>query len=171
MLRTSSPCPLEVLRISTVVDLRFWSTCFVSFGSTKNFYCCRCRRCPPVLLPLEVLRISTVVDIRLQEEKQNPLEVLRISTVVDLGPLRWPRYTFGSTKNFYCCRFVPVFDDRMPLEVLRISTVVDWTCPLVTVPPLEVLRISTVVDTGNKEFTFSPFGSTKNFYCCRLPLF
>ena len=96
--------PLEVLRISTVVDLSTPTTSRVSFGSAKNFYCCRliakvdgrrafgsaknfyCCRCLKrnnVSAPLEVLRISTVVDFRLRLFPLTPLEVLRISTVVD----------------------------------------------------------------------------------------
>ena len=55
-------CPLEVLRISTVVD-------FLVLAVNRS--------------PLEVLRISTVVDIGAITTGVMPLEVLRISTVVD----------------------------------------------------------------------------------------
>ena len=55
--------PLEVLRISTVVDR---AEIYLGWG------------------PLEVLRISTVVDAEQSRSKSFPLEVLRISTVVDL---------------------------------------------------------------------------------------
>ena len=54
--------PLEVLRISTVVDL-----------NPRTVQHC----------PLEVLRISTVVDCSEKTVTIVPLEVLRISTVVD----------------------------------------------------------------------------------------
>ena len=54
--------PLEVLRISTVVDIDLINSFF---------------------FPLEVLRISTVVDTRGFLPALSPLEVLRISTVVD----------------------------------------------------------------------------------------
>ena len=54
--------------------------------------------------------------------------------------------TFGSAKNFYCCRYAPGFQDARPLEVLRISTVVDLWNRSPVPRPLEVLRISTVVD-------------------------
>ena len=59
----------------------------------------------------------------------------------------------------------------MPLEVLRISTVVDFERVYLAVPPLEVLRISTVVDDMIIDTWSESFGSAKNFYCCRLPLF
>ena len=75
-----------------------------SFGSAKNFYCCRSSASVPLPSPLEVLRISTVVDITLRWNELEPLEVLRISTVVD-SPCLFLRWA--------------------PLEVLRISTVVD----------------------------------------------
>ena len=54
--------PLEVLRISTVVDQYHKK---------------------PMFSPLEVLRISTVVDRNFSIVYLHPLEVLRISTVVD----------------------------------------------------------------------------------------
>ena len=54
--------PLEVLRISTVVDHPSASI---------------------LSPPLEVLRISTVVDAEQARRVRWPLEVLRISTVVD----------------------------------------------------------------------------------------
>ena len=97
----------------------------ITFGSAKNFYCCRSWSASEITLPLEVLRISTVVDIVDVCRSIPPLEVLRISTVVDL---------LNSRKQ------------RTPLEVLRISTVVDTITSLWNLPPLEVLRISTVVD-------------------------
>ena len=69
---SANPCPpLEVLRISTVVDL-------MKRLSYQN--------------PLEVLRISTVVDFNAWNVGgiPGPLEVLRISTVVDvLGGAFW----------------------------------------------------------------------------------
>ena len=55
-------------------------------------------------------------------------------------------FSFGSAKNFYCCRYLVHAVCAPPLEVLRISTVVDRTCPDGLSVPLEVLRISTVVD-------------------------
>ena len=76
-----------------------------TFGSAKNFYCCRSGVYHRVrLIPLEVLRISTVVDTPPLCLIGHPLEVLRISTVVDRSS----------------CYFT-----SEPLEVLRISTVVD----------------------------------------------
>ena len=54
-----------------------------SFGSAKNFYCCRSVAVRKRAAPLEVLRISTVVDLRVFSISSSPLEVLRISTVVD----------------------------------------------------------------------------------------
>ena len=54
--------------------------------------------------------------------------------------------SFGSAKNFYCCRSVAVELEKYPLEVLRISTVVDY---------------------GHKVENALAFGSAKNFYCCR----
>ena len=54
--------------------------------------------------------------------------------------------TFGSTKNFYCCRYLAELEADSPLEVLRISTVVDISALTSFAFPLEVLRISTVVD-------------------------
>ena len=75
--------PLEVLRISTVVDYLAESPLSEPFGSTKNFYCCRLYCARDADLPLEVLRISTVVDLRMRLHAIQPLEVLRISTVVD----------------------------------------------------------------------------------------
>ena len=72
-----------MLRISTVVD------CII-----------RGSRLPP----LEVLRISTVVDRQRRLYKPSPLEVLRISTVVDRRMKELPWSSFGSAKNFYCCR-------------------------------------------------------------------
>ena len=106
--------PLEVLRISTVVDTYITDGTFTAFGSAKNFYCCRCH-------------------------------------------LRRPAgCTFGSAKNFYCCRYRRIFLRWPPLEVLRISTVVD-TPPLCLIGhPLEVLRISTVVDRSSCYFTSEP---------------
>ena len=75
---------MEVLRISTVVDEPSGNRWRESFGSAKNFYCCRsCRPTIPCHKPLEVLRISTVVDELLEKAEALPLEVLRISTVVD----------------------------------------------------------------------------------------
>ena len=74
---------------------------------------------------------------------------------------------FGSTKNFYCCRYFSVGDKYSLLEVLRISTVVDSA---IAPPPyhlLEVLRISTVVDSTALGSPGTAFGSTKNFYSCR----
>ena len=79
------------------------------------------------------------------------LEVLRISTVVDNVRADAPMKTFGSTKNFYCCRYPVPFPLLSLLEVLRISTVVDFMPLMFTIPLLEVLRISTVVDL---YFTF-----------------
>ena len=114
------------------------------------------------------------------------LEVLRISTVVDTLSVR-SRRAFGSTKNFYCCRWLGLKICCSALEVLRISTVVDpkyifilsfvfgstknfYCCRCnyhsVDSISLEVLRISTVVDILRVATSF-PFGSTKNFYCCR----
>ena len=55
-------------------------------------------------MPLEVLRISTVVDLTKLNDMKSPLEVLRISTVVDRKYMFETFGTFGSTKNFYCCR-------------------------------------------------------------------
>ena len=52
---------------------------------------------------LEVLRISTVVDKSACSAMRTILEVLRISTVVDQF-CNSLFNTFGSTKNFYCCR-------------------------------------------------------------------
>ena len=76
--------------------------------------------------PLEVLRISTVVDRSNRKTWTRPLEVLRISTVVDPPTVAFAFDTFGSTKNFYCCRFYDGIEwVNKPLEVLRISTVVD----------------------------------------------
>ena len=170
MAKTSAP--LEVLRISTVVDRRLkelpWS-------------------------PLEVLRISTVVDILTHLHTPLPLEVLRISTVVDYNEngIKWfpfgstknfyccrsslfgssdtafgstknfyccrscilvnNRNTFGSTKNFYCCRLSEEDMEGSPLEVLRISTVVDFNVVAFFEYPLEVLRISTVVDVMTRK--------------------
>ena len=61
---------------------------------------------------MEVLRISTVVDqIRLNDMK-SLLEVLRISTVVDKQESVLESATFGSTKNFYCCRLSSVISYR-----------------------------------------------------------
>ena len=77
-----------------------------------------------------------------------PLEVLRISTVVD-GLRESKNKTFGSAKNFYCCRSVISSERNTPLEVLRISTVVDD-------------------QVGNQGIV--AFGSAKNFYCCRSPI-
>ena len=116
---------MEVLRISTVVDWYALVLTDQSFGSTKNFYCCRSMILLLLPRPLEVLRISTVVDIIPTTLRACPLEVLRISTVVD-----------------------PPFPDVVdtPLEVLRISTVVDLFLATLFFFPLEVLRISTVVD-------------------------
>ena len=74
---------MEVLRISTVVDRK-------PITSTTTL--------------LEVLRISTVVDASKWVSTIDLLEVLRISTVVDSLMRRRLEYTFGSTKNFYCCR-------------------------------------------------------------------
>ena len=54
--------------------------------------------------------------------------------------------SFGSAKNFYCCRYSDLF---------------------IFVGPLEVLRISTVVDSSLAVAGLYPFGSAKNFYCCR----
>ena len=54
--------------------------------------------------PLEVLRISTVVDRAFSRVRALPLEVLRISTVVDHCSGGENPLTFGSAKNFYCCR-------------------------------------------------------------------
>ena len=96
--------PLEVLRISTVVDVMILLFPLSPFGSAKNFYCCRFISASTRPFPLEVLRISTVVDVTLIGYGSTPLEVLRISTVVD------KKYK----KNI-----------KKPLEVLRISTVVD----------------------------------------------
>ena len=73
------------------------------FGSAKNFYCCRLYCARDADLALEVLRISTVVDRVLIESTTQPLEVLRISTVVDLSDSTMEP-SFGSAKNFYCCR-------------------------------------------------------------------
>ena len=73
-----------MLRISTVVDLHFDLLILVSFGSAKNFYCCRYQITGEKTKPLEVLRISTVVDLSPFVKDHPPLEVLRISTVVDL---------------------------------------------------------------------------------------
>ena len=73
---------LEVLRISTVVDLS---------------------RSVTAAMSLEVLRISTVVDITALNIIWATLEVLRISTVVDILR-KHPLHVFGSAKNFYCCR-------------------------------------------------------------------
>ena len=53
------------------------------------------------------------------------------------------------------------------MEVLRISTVVDHLRECHADGPLEVLRISTVVDNYFETHSFLPFGSAKNFYCCR----
>ena len=53
--------PLEVLRISTVVD-NGDSVVRCFFGSAKNFYCCRLCYNKLKERTLEVLRISTVVD-------------------------------------------------------------------------------------------------------------
>ena len=53
---------MEVLRISTVVD-PIQLHPIQDFGSTKNFYCCRCLAKLHRAGILEVLRISTVVDI------------------------------------------------------------------------------------------------------------
>ena len=75
--------PLEVLRISTVVDSNFAAVSHLPFGSAKNFYCCRYYIPPIKITPLEVLRISTVVDGLGNQFDSRPLEVLRISTVVD----------------------------------------------------------------------------------------
>ena len=54
--------PLEVLRISTVVDHKIPGSVHQTFGSAKNFYCCRSLFPSITVIPLEVLRISTVVD-------------------------------------------------------------------------------------------------------------
>ena len=75
------------------------------------------------------------------------MEVLRISTVVDPKGEQWGLFPFGSTKNFYCCRYKFKRPCKHPLDVLRISTVVDIGFRTVKQLPLEVLRISTVVDT------------------------
>ena len=96
-----------------------------SFGSAKNFYCCRLLARVRADIPLEVLRISTVVDSVELANRLSPLEVLRISTVVD--------------------SILPHLS-LLPLEVLRISTVVDPRYTAFPLLPLEVLRISTVVD-------------------------
>ena len=113
-----------------------------------------------------MLRISTVVDISVFCLITFPLEVLRISTVVDGLVLLRGILSFGSAKNFYCCRFPKHCTKRKPLEVLRISTVVDLSSIHSPANPLEVLRISTVVDLPGPSFRVT-FGSAKNFYCCR----
>ena len=77
-----------------------------SFGSAKNFYCCRSSASVPLPSPLEVLRISTVVDSKSITLSDMPLEVLRISTVVDIYHHHAAIVAFGSAKNFYCCRFM-----------------------------------------------------------------
>ena len=84
--------------------------------------------------------------VRIPDGHTSPLEVLRISTVVDLILLR---------------------EYINPLEVLRISTVVDDNPAVIPSAPLEVLRISTVVDSPIPPWRTMPFGSAKNFYCCR----
>ena len=63
---------------------------------------------------------------------------------------------FGSTKNFYCCRYSHRPRLPTPLEVLRISTVVDIDDTLLLSWPLEVLRISTVVDVQRTARLHSP---------------
>ena len=141
--------------------------CAVTFGSTKNFYCCRscallCASLPLEVLristvvdqlvfysiptPLEVLRISTVVDTPYVRAAAEPLEVLRISTVVDCNKITLPRGAFGSTKNFYCCRFC-----SQTWEIVTFGSTKNFYCCRFHYPPpfpvpLEVLRISTVVD-------------------------
>ena len=75
--------------------------------------------------PLEVLRISTVVDQltflppKLSFGSAKNFYCCRFGVDEDLP------FSFGSAKNFYCCRFVSLLAAKMPLEVLRISTVVD----------------------------------------------
>ena len=113
-----------------------------------------------------MLRISTVVDPQRSDRLKVPLEVLRISTVVDGLVLLRGILSFGSAKNFYCCRFPKHCTKRKPLEVLRISTVVDLSSIHSPANPLEVLIISTVVDLPGPSFRVT-FGSAKNFYCCR----
>ena len=118
-----------------------------SFGSTKNFYCCRllCEIFSHPLL-LEVLRISTVVDFC--------CALLIIGTFGSTKNFYCCRFAvngfnlcaFGSTKNFYCCRYFSILNGMSLLEVLRISTVVDTECHTHAPLLLEVLRISTVVD-------------------------
>ena len=75
--------------------------------------------------PLEVLRISTVVDQltflppKLSFGSAKNFYCCRFGVDEDLP------FSFGSAKNFYCCRFGSLLAAKMPLEVLRISTVVD----------------------------------------------
>ena len=81
---TLSDMPLEVLRISTVVDIYHHHAAIVAFGSAKNFYCCR--------FMLSALRNDSFGSAKnfyccrsnhAHEPAYQPLEVLRISTVVD----------------------------------------------------------------------------------------
>ena len=78
------PCTLEVLRISTVVDIH---------------------RSSDGVPSLEVLRISTVVD------DVNPAYLAGFGSAKNFYCCRWAKLEivkgdFGSAKNFYCCRYL-----------------------------------------------------------------
>ena len=94
-----------------------------------------------------MLRISTVVDECGGIKSDLPLEVLRISTVVDFLHASHHFVSFGSAKNFYCCRFLIA-----TLSIFSFGSAKNFYCCrsedifAVILFPLEVLRISTVVD-------------------------
>ena len=98
------------------------------------------------MYPLEVLRISTVVDYFAEDYGFLPLEVLRISTVVDVSALASYSATFGSAKNFYCCRFLDVASVQIAFGSAKNFYCCRWRITL---------------------FRAKSFGSAKNFYCCR----
>ena len=97
----------------------------ISFGSAKNFYCCRYSDLFIFVGPLEVLRISTVVDSSLAVAGLYPFGSAKNFYCCRSIGYRWLQMTFGSAKNFYCCRSCRAITEYKPLEVLRISTVVD----------------------------------------------
>ena len=97
----------------------------ISFGSAKNFYCCRYSDLFIFVGPLEVLRISTVVDSSLAVAGLYPFGSAKNFYCCRSIGYRWLQMTFGSAKNFYCCRSCSAITEYKPLEVLRISTVVD----------------------------------------------
>ena len=96
--------------------------------------------------PLEVLRISTVVDHKILLQSHHSFGSAKNFYCCRSNKNILELFPFGSAKNFYCCRFFLLLSAADPLEVLRISTVVDRLRSSRTPRPLEVLRISTVVD-------------------------